>query len=64
MPNYAYRWEDGSVSVLSAKNRDEGRLTILDQFGDTLILTSHPIEVTDRPEHQARRRTRMVPGLR
>lgn len=31
MPTYAYRWADGTVSVCSAKNRNEA-MTLFDQF--------------------------------
>ena len=34
MPNYAYRWANESVFILSANDREKA-FFILDQFGDT-----------------------------
>ena len=53
MPHYAYRWENGSVSVLSANDRDKA-FSILDQFGETeperLIQLKSPIVLNVKPD--------------
>jgi hypothetical protein len=53
MPTYAYRWADGTVSVCSARNKDES-MELFDEVGPVsrklIIRLKSPIMFTSKPD--------------
>jgi hypothetical protein len=53
MPNYAYRWADGTLSVCNARNKDEAA-KLFDEIGSVsrkLIIRLHaPLIITMKPD--------------